>query len=113
MSKQYIFGTLPAKIIRELVATDQKTAETGTTKYEKQPALYRIWPDFPVHRLTNRSIATVKADAARKAFSALGEDVIWAVLDSGIIARTHTFKSIAIWSCRHRCGIAISPTLRT
>jgi serine protease AprX len=104
LSKQYIFGKLPAKVIRELVAADQKTAEKGKTKHEKQPALYRIWPDFPVHRLTNRSIATVKADAARKAFSALGEDIIWAVLDSGI-DRTHLHFQ------RHR-NLELPPPLR-
>ncbi|MGZ9247836.1 MAG: S8 family peptidase, partial [Gemmatirosa sp.] len=32
----------------------------------------------------NRSISTVKADAAAISFSALGHDVVWAVLDSGI-----------------------------
>ena len=47
-------------------------------------ALYRIWPDFKVHRLTNKSISTVKADAARNAFSAIGEEIVWAVIDSGI-----------------------------
>src|SRR5262249_33437683 len=34
------------------------------------------------------SISTVKADAARNAFAALGEDIVWAVIDSGIDA-TH------------------------
>lgn len=104
LSKQYIFGKLPAKLIRELVAADQKTAEKGKTKYEKQPALYRIWPDFTVHMRTNRSIATVKADAARNAFSALGEEIIWAVLDSGI-DRTHPHFQ------RHR-NLELPPPLR-
>jgi subtilisin family serine protease len=88
LSKRYIFGRLPAKVIRELVAADRKSAEKGKTSHEKQPALYRVWPDFPVHMRTSRSIATVKADAARRAFSALGEGITWAVLDSGI-DRTH------------------------
>ncbi len=34
------------------------------------------------------SVATVKADAARMAFSADGKDITWAVIDSGI-DRTH------------------------
>ena len=104
LSKQYIFGKLPARLIRELVAIDRKTAEKGKTKFEKEPALYRIWPDFPVHRLTYRSVATVKADAARKAFSALGKEIIWAVLDSGI-DRTHPHFQ------RHR-NLELPPPLR-
>ena len=32
----------------------------------------------------NKSIGTVKADAAHVAFSALGSEVYWAVIDSGI-----------------------------
>ena len=32
----------------------------------------------------NKSISTVKADAARISFSALGSEIVWAVLDSGI-----------------------------
>src|SRR5687768_17950410 len=34
----------------------------------------------------NRSVATVKADAAHKSFSAFGRDIVWAVMDSGIDA---------------------------
>jgi len=32
----------------------------------------------------NRSVSTVKADAAHLSFSALGEGIVWAVMDSGI-----------------------------
>ena len=47
-------------------------------------AIYRIWPDFVVKALINKSISTVKADAAARSFSALGNDICWAVIDSGI-----------------------------
>lgn len=36
----------------------------------------------------NRSVSTVKADAAHLSFSALGKDIVWAVMDSGI-DKTH------------------------
>jgi subtilisin family serine protease len=75
-SRQYLFGKLEANVIRELVRRDNP----GKT----EQAIYRIWPDFPVRALINRSICTVKADAAHASFSALGEDIVWAVLDSGI-----------------------------
>src|SRR5215213_6372438 len=47
-------------------------------------AIYRVWPDFPVHPLIDASCATVKADAARRSFDASGRGITWAVLDSGI-----------------------------
>ena len=47
-------------------------------------AIYRIWPNFRLTARTTKSVATVKADAAHNAFSALGEGIVWAVIDSGI-----------------------------
>ena len=87
-SQQYVFARLEGEVIRELVRRDgaQRSADPagGTTSNLSDRAIYRIWPDFPVNALTTRSVKTVKADAARIAYSALGEDVVWAVLDSGI-----------------------------
>jgi len=49
-------------------------------------AIYRLWPDFPVNSLTNRSVSTIKGDAALRSFNAGGEGIVWAVVDSGIDA---------------------------
>jgi serine protease AprX len=76
---QYIFTALDADGIRELVRRD---AHRGPSKADR--AIYHIWPDFELKSLTNRSISTVKADAAHNAFGALGRDIVWAVIDSGI-----------------------------
>jgi serine protease AprX len=84
MTRQYVFGRLRGDLIQELVRKDRDRAERARSEEERKPALYRIWPDFEVSRMTHRSLATVKADAARNAFSALGQDIVWAVLDSGI-----------------------------
>lgn len=46
--------------------------------------IFRIWPDFEVQSCIHRSISTVKADAAHRSFSALGEGITWAVMDTGI-----------------------------
>lgn len=48
--------------------------------------IHKIWPDFPVKPLIDRSIATIKADAAGRSYAATGEGVCWAVIDSGISA---------------------------
>jgi len=48
------------------------------------PIVYRIWEDTAVTVSLTNSVTTIKADAAQRAFQALGENIVWAVLDSGI-----------------------------
>jgi serine protease AprX len=47
-------------------------------------AIQRIWYDHPVSPLIDKSVSTVKADAALRAFLAEGKGIVWAVIDSGI-----------------------------
>src|SRR5688572_16642313 len=87
-STQYLFGQLEGDVIRALVRLDAKE-NAGRTIKGKPPAavtraIYHMWPDFPIRVLTNKSIKTVKADAARASFSAFGQGIVWAVMDSGI-----------------------------
>ena len=82
LTRQYAFVRLRGDLILELVRKDLELAREEA----RPPALHRIWPDFEVQALTDRTIATVKADAARNAFGALGRDILWAVVDSGIDA---------------------------
>jgi serine protease AprX len=88
LSHQYLFAALEGRAIRELVRRDNqdKPKTTGDTRASQTAhrAIFRIWPDFPVKGLITKSISTVKADAARNSFSALGDNIIWAVMDSGI-----------------------------
>src|ERR671910_755377 len=74
-----------AEILR-LVEADQRQEDAA------RRAIYRVWPDFPVHPLIDTSCATVKADAARRSFDATGRGITWAVLDSGIDAEHHHFR---------------------
>lgn len=101
LSQQYLFATLSAGVIQELVNRDKMpdrqaldnigTSETATQAHK--PAIYRIWPDFAINPLILKTISTVKANAAHNSFSALGDEVVWAVLDSGIDAQhPHFFK---------------------
>ena len=73
-----------AEILR-LVDADQREPDAANR------AIYRVWPDFPVHPLIDTSCATVKADAARRSFDATGRGITWAVLDSGIDEHHHHF----------------------
>lgn len=58
-----------------------------------QRSMYRLWPDFPVEVRTDRSISTIKADAELRSFDAAGENIVWAVVDSGIDAEHTHFQS--------------------
>lgn len=88
-SDQYLFAELTGRSIQELVRLDgDKSLQLLDENKEPMPAakrgLYRIWPDFEVRPLVTKSISTVKANAALLSFSANGEDIVWAVMDSGI-----------------------------
>jgi serine protease AprX len=95
LSHQYLFASLDGRAIRELVRRDNDkklspTSDAPGVQFHR--SIYRIWPDFPVKRLTTKSVSTVKADAARNSFSALGKDIVWAVMDSGIDASHPHFQ---------------------
>jgi serine protease AprX len=101
---QYIFARISGDGIRQLVRADNPTAQppdrtpTSDASSSASPspdvppaslvsskrAIYRIWPDFEAFAFITKSVSTVKADAARSSFSATGEDIVWAVIDSGI-----------------------------
>ena len=114
-SEQYVFAELTAPAIRKLVALDNPTQQPPAEAPPQGPtlaaravqtrdplasrrAIYRIWPDFEIRSLIVKSVSTVKADAARSAFAALGTDIVWAVIDSGIdkahehFAHDHTLE---------------------
>jgi subtilisin family serine protease len=89
-SQQYLFGRLSGENIRALVQRNEQARKDA--QYQGgglgPSALYRIWLDHEVKRFINLSVSTVKADAARNAFGALGRDIVWAVIDTGV-DRTH------------------------
>jgi serine protease AprX len=85
----YIFALLCGATIKAIVALDRESAPKGLSSTSGQlpstrGAIYRVWEDAEVRPLITKSIATVKADAAQISYNALGTDIVWAVLDSGI-----------------------------
>jgi subtilisin family serine protease len=90
-SEQYVFAVLEEEVIKELVRRDSEVTN-GVAQTNPQ-AIYHIWPDFKIKKLTTKSVSTVKADAARNAFSAFGENIFWAVMDSGIDGDHAHFKA--------------------
>lgn len=77
----YIFACLTAS---QLLALAEE-ARRLTDQYGKSGSVvYRIWEDQDVKTTLTKSLSTVKADAAQRSFQAFGENIVWAVLDSGI-----------------------------
>lgn len=76
-SHPYVFATLTGLQVLALVDLD-RNASTGPR------AIFRVWEDTTIDALITHSIATVKADAAHAAFTAVGKGIVWAVLDSGV-----------------------------
>jgi subtilisin family serine protease len=84
----YVRCELTINETKELVRLDQINKTPPD-----QRAIYRVWPDFPMRLLIDRSVATIKADAARRSYDASGSDIVWAVVDSGIDGRHPHFKT--------------------
>jgi len=88
-SSHYVFACLTAEqILRLAEEARQLILEHGP----KGSVVYRIWEDNEINVLLTRSVATVKADAAQRAFHAHGDGIVWAVLDSGIAGNHPHFK---------------------
>ncbi len=92
----YLFGHLPGLLIQKIVELDTGDARESDRAVH-QPvnvaaAIYRIWEDSETGPLLNRSISTVKADAAQRSFCSSGRGIVWAVLDSGIWANHPHFR---------------------
>jgi subtilisin family serine protease len=85
LCEQYVFTTLSGAQIQELVRIDHDPpVEAAAEAKTGHPAIYRVWPDFAIEAHIDTSVRTIKCDAARVAFSARGEGIVWAVMDSGV-----------------------------
>jgi serine protease AprX len=78
IANTYLHCFLSVDEVNRLVEMDRRG------KKPSERAVYHIWPDFPIEPCIDRSVVTVKADAARRTFNSLGQDIVWAVIDSGI-----------------------------
>lgn len=92
VGNQYVVAQLEPHVISALARLDRGNHPSGPRRV-KRGAIFRIWPDFEVRKLTDKSVSTVKADAARVSFSAFGEGIVWAVVDSGIDGRHPHFTA--------------------
>jgi subtilisin family serine protease len=62
---------------------DQDTAPQAGSSLPSR-TIYRIWPDYRMQAHIDRSVTTIKADAATRSYATSGQGIVWAVIDSGI-----------------------------
>jgi subtilisin family serine protease len=90
VGKSYYRCDLRVKEWRAIVAEDERLAaehaRQNSDEQSRHHCIYRLWPDFPVRGQISRSVSTIKADAALRSFEASGEEITWAVIDSGVLA---------------------------
>ena len=67
--------------------------------------IYHIWPDLVVEAHLDRSLTTIKADAATRTYACGGAGVVWAVLDSGIDGRHPHFATHGTLSASAVAGL--------
>jgi serine protease AprX len=99
-TNQYVFARMSGSEIRQLVQSDTNEANERQKKRgptdPQNPDFYRaihsVWPDFPIRPCITKSVSTVKADAAQSCFAAFGNEITWAVIDSGIDADHPHFR---------------------
>ncbi len=81
-----------AKLAAESVEKSKGSA-TPPEQVRRYLSIQRIWYNHPINPLIDKSVRTVKADAAQRAFLAEGTDIVWAVIDSGIDTKHDHFSS--------------------
>jgi subtilisin family serine protease len=86
VSKNYYRCKISANEWTRLVQKDEARG------LKKDRLIYKIWPDFRLKPLIDHSVATVKADAAFRSYSATGAGIVWALIDSGIEGKHIHFK---------------------
>ena len=82
----YVFATLTGEQILQLAKQYREQIKKTGGRWNNP--IYKVWEDTVVQACITKSVVTVKADAAQRAFNALGEGIVWAVIDSGV-DRTH------------------------
>ena len=89
-------------LLRRFVAAHLTPSEIRRVAHEHQRFnVYAVWRSAAKRKLLDRSRAVLQADAALESYSARGQRITWAVLDTGIRS-THphfTKRIAAIWDC--------------
>jgi serine protease AprX len=99
----YLRVELTPRRIRELVQLDAGSGRRAEPEGGSSPraAIHRLWPNFRTGALIHRTVVTTKCQAVHRAFDGLGQDIVWAVLDSGIDAQHEHFATFGTLELPH------------
>src|SRR5262245_36332921 len=75
ITQTYYRCQLSVREWRKLVKADEDQA-----KELRDRLIYRVWPDFPLAPLIDRSVGTIKADAAVRSYEATGDGIVLSVI---------------------------------
>ncbi len=81
----YFFASMTAPQILAMLAADDELARRSRLR----TVVSRIWQDHVVTAQIVDSVPAVKGDAAHTSFVALGTNIVWAVIDSGVEQHPH------------------------
>jgi subtilisin family serine protease len=77
---------------RNMLAWDRRRAEGEPARQ----TIFKVWPDYTLRPQIDRSVITVKVDAAHRCYGARGDGIVWAVIDSGIDATHPHFSALEL-----------------
>ena len=83
VGRHYMRCVLTPDEVRRLVQGGARSPSARAAQRALQ-LIFHVWPDLVVDAHLDRSLATIKADAASRTYSCSGAGVVWGVLDSGI-----------------------------
>lgn len=87
VGRHYMRCVLTPDEVRKLVQGGTR-APTTRAAQRALSLIFHVWPDLVVDAHLDRSLGTIKADAASRTYCCSGAGIVWGVLDSGIDA-TH------------------------
>jgi hypothetical protein len=90
--------------LRRFVAAHLTPAELSLIAHKhRELRVYAVWKSAAKRKLLHRSARVIQADAARASYGALGDQIRWAVLDTGVRHDHPHFKThgtiAEIWDC--------------
>lgn len=95
----YVSCVLSPQEIQGLVAADREGSAART--------VFRVWPDYTLHPHLDRSVPTIKSDAALRSYAATGGGVTWAVVNSGIDQQHPHFAADTPYRCSSQAALRL------
>jgi len=104
IARHYMRCVLTPDEVRRLVQGGAKSPNAKSAQRALE-LIYHVWPDLVVAAHLDRSLTTIKADAAARTYGCAGAGIVWGVMDSGIDAKHPHFCTHATLSADSVSGL--------